>query len=186
MVLKMKDNIKNPSISKFCTKTLDNLWKFDYGSYMKFQYPSLDQSYLDIMYWNKEYENILNGPELYLCNRCGIPDYKENLDKGVEHSKIQCEEANYHFKIYKSLSDDCRENPGKSKNCLDELSRLKNEIKFRDNTEQYKYYNFLLKYETGIVNDFDIKKYNSDNKVSQKWLSRYFYALKKIKPESEK
>jgi hypothetical protein len=168
MVLKKLQNIQTPKITK-CAKLFNGKWKFDSACY----FGCKDSE----KYWNDEYENVLNGPDLYLCNRCHIPDTKENLDKHVEHTRYQCEEKSYMFKIYKKLSDNCREDPSKSVKCLEELKKVTNNTKFQENSHNV-YVIRNVSPETWS-REFDIPMYQGDNMVTQKWKENYHSSLKK-------
>ena len=177
MVLKLlnDDKICSPQISKFA-KFNNGKWKFDAKGYLGYYLgPKLEKVY------NDEYESILNGPDLFECNRCGIPDTKINLDNGVEHSRYQCEQASYYFKVYKKMSDDCRENPGGSVKCINESVKFARETKFQDNALYFKskYAIRCEPHQWGF--EFNIPKYNGDNMAPRDWSCKLYDARNKIR-----
>lgn len=192
MVLKVRTDISPnivPKISSCCKMQPDGLWKFDYVKFHELEYPKSSQ-FLDtqsILFWNKEFESVLNcSSELLECNRCGIPDTKENLDRGVEHSRIECEEASYYFKIYKGLSDRCREDPGRDDECLKELLDVRSRTKFQDGSI-YGRVPFVLRNmpeQWGF--EFVVPRYKGENTVSNEWkYNKYYEALKKTQKDQK-
>lgn len=189
MVLKLRSNISiniNPRISSSSILQPNGLWKFDYIKYHKLKFPNINRP-LDtetILFWNNQYESVLNGPQLMACNRCGIPDTKENLDRGVEHSRMECEEASYYYKIYKALSDECRENPGKNEDCLKELSNVRKNTKYQENSLYSSVSHVLRDEPEQWYFEFNIPNYEGINEVTQEWKYKYYDALQKIKNPS--
>jgi hypothetical protein len=170
------DKIKeSANIVKCATLEVNGKWKFNAKKFMNHKLDSDSEKF-----WNDSFENVLNGPDLFICNRCSIPDTKENLDRGVEHSRIQCEEESYYFKIYKGLSDKCREDLDGSDECLKELIEVKKNTKFQDN-KLYSSNHVLRYYSTDFYWNFNIPEYTGINTVTEKWKDSYHNADDMIK-----
>lgn len=118
-------------------------------------------------YWKKEFEKVLNGPQLYECNRCGILDTKEQLDKGVEHGRIECEIESYRRRVYDGVSLKCKLFPWLFE---DELKKVKKSIRFQDGN-LYSYNHVLRKESAKFIHTFYIPEYESKENVvpEDKW-----------------
>ena len=183
MVLQAKKDIDISKTKILRNSTLKNgKWTFDSDGFFKNKYKYSKHephSPKTQKFWNDQFEEVLNGPSLADCNRCGIPDTIENLERGVEHSRIQCEEASFYFRIYKKLSDECRENPGKNKKCLEELKEARKSTKFQD-WDLYSSNYVLRNYPCEWSREFEVPYYEGDNKVSKEWEYKYHDAVAKL------
>lgn len=179
MVL-VKQSDKNPddtNIAQFATMNSSGLWKFDYYRYIRHKFPNAsdkDDSKI-VTVCNKIYEDVLNGPDLFVCNRCGIPDTKANLDRGVEHPRYQCEEESFFFKLFCSLSRECQINPIKHYLELPD----ENKIKLRDIRLHSS--NIAIRYQPNDwCREFIIPHYQRNNIISSEWKSYYWIAYNKL------
>lgn len=185
MVLKLRPNITEGHISPFA-KFNNGFWTFDSVKFFEKNLPNYKIDKESEKSWNKEFEDVLNGPDLYRCTRCGIPDTKENLDRGVEHSKYECEAASFYFKIYKRLSDDCRENPGKNRKCLEELDEIRSTTRFQEGAFYGRVPYVIRNYDYRWVQEFEIPRYEGFSEVTDEWKNKYLEAMEKLsKPVSK-
>lgn len=173
MILKSyEESNKYPrNFRKYISEDGDGHYRFDSQGYFENEHNTkLDWNWKRR---NETFEKVFNGPQLYECNRCGILDTKENLDRGVEHSRIQCEEESYYYQIWLKLSQRCRNNP---EYYLSELLEAKKNTQFQD-SELYSS-NFELRYHSDdIISAFEIPLYIGNNVVSDDWKTKYRRAI---------
>jgi hypothetical protein len=179
MLVKQIDiNPDDTNIAQFATMDVNGLWKFNYCKYIKRRFPNAkerDENKI-IRVYNKVYEEVLNGPDLFICSRCGIPDTKANLDRGVEHPRYRCEEESFFYKLFNSLSKECQNDPVKH---YTELSD-EHSVKFQD--IHLLSSNVAIRYQASDwCREFIIPYYEGNNMVPFSWKMKYWIANEKYK-----
>ena len=167
-------SIKNPNgkIARFANLDENTgMYTFDYAGMHKHEYrdkyplPSEET----IRSWNEQYEKILNGPVLYECNRCGLPDTYENISGGLEHSRHECETAGFMFRVYGAISDGAKIDPT---NFMAEIADVLENTRFQDEAV-YSTLPYTLRYDDWYIS-FNIKPYKkTDNLAPQEWIRKY-------------
>lgn len=154
-----KMKLRGDSMSSFSKHVTINE-KGDYEVSIDYFKTSPDPEYL-----KKKVEHVINGPQLYQCDRCGTVDTKYNLLRGVEHPRIQCELASYRHRVYDSVSDKAKKRPWLYK---EEIEKAKKNIKFQDD-DLYGYNSVLIDMDVALLDTFDIPVYESKKAPDDWW-----------------